>query len=72
MKEYSEPELRAMIRSACEKAGSQAAFARQIDVSPAYVSDVMGGYRRIGPDFLKAVGVRKEVTVRYLDDKEVT
>lgn len=67
-REYSEEQVREMISKLRDKLGGVRSLAREINVSPSYVSDVLTGRRAPGPDFLNAVGIRKEVIVRYVDD----
>lgn len=68
-REFTEADVRAMIARLRDKSGGVRAMARGLGVSPSYVSDVLNGRRAPGPDFLKAVGIRKEVTVRYVSDR---
>lgn len=44
---------------------SQADLARKMDVSPAYLGDVLHGRKPIGPKVLKYLGLKKVVTVEY-------
>lgn len=60
----TEQDIRDRLRAAIEKAGSQAAFARQHDISLQYVNDVVNGRRDIGQKILDAIGVERVVTYR--------
>lgn len=50
------------IREACARAGSQAAWAAQIGVSPQHLCDVMNARRDPGPAILGALGLIRRVT----------
>jgi hypothetical protein len=67
-REYTEIEVRAKVAALRDKLGGVRALGREIGVAPSYAHDVLAGRRAPGPDFLKAVGIRKEVIVRYVDD----
>ncbi len=49
----NEANVRACIKIACDGAGGVRAFAKELGVSPSYVSDVCTGRRAPGPPFLK-------------------
>lgn len=49
-------EMRAMLRAACEAAGSQIAWAKANGLSSAYVSDVLAGRREPGRSIAEAFG----------------
>jgi len=53
-----------------DRLGGGRALARHLGVSPSYVHDVTNGRRAPGPDFLRAVSIRKETTIRYVRDGE--
>ena len=57
----------ARLRQRAARAGSQAALAQQLGITPTYLSEVLGGRREPGPKFLRALGLRR-VTV-YLPEK---
>lgn len=57
--------VRSLVRSNCEKAGSMRAFARKLDVSVAYISDVLNGHRDPGPSILEHFGLEKVTSVDY-------
>lgn len=60
-------DVRAMLKRACEKAGSNRAWALARDLSPAYVGDVLNGRRDPGPAICEALGIERVVveTVTY-------
>jgi hypothetical protein len=53
-------EMRALLRKARDKAGSQSAFARKVGVSVAHVNAVLHG-KPAGPGILEALG-REQIT----------
>lgn len=55
-------QVRELLFRACEKAGSQRAWASRYGLSPAYVSDVINGGRDPGKGILVALGLTKIVT----------
>jgi len=57
-------EIFAAINQAIAAAGSQAAFARQVGVSPQYVSLVLNAQRPPSDDLLAAVGLCRIVVRR--------
>jgi hypothetical protein len=59
-------QVRGMLRAACKKAGSLRAWARQHDLSAAYVSDVLLGRRAPGPAILEAFGLKAERVVETI------
>ena len=55
------------LRQSCKKAGSQAAWAKAHNLSPAYVADTLAGNRGsgiVGDGILKALGLERVVTYR--------
>lgn len=50
-------DVRGILKAACEGAGSNRAWAKANDVSPAYVSDVLLGRREPGPAILEPLGL---------------
>lgn len=64
--EHTEDDVRAMLAKLREEAGGTRALATSLGLSPSYVSDVLNGRRGPGPDFLKALGMRR--VVRYVGD----
>ena len=60
---YDSVDLIRLMGERIKSAGSQAAFAREIDVTPAYVSLVMSGERPIGIRMIHALGLRR--VIRY-------
>jgi hypothetical protein len=59
-------ELRDLLRTACEAAGSQQAWARQHKVSDSYVSDVLAGKKEPGESITSALGYKRAVV--YVPD----
>jgi hypothetical protein len=57
-------DVRSMLREACRKAGTSAAWADKNNVSQAYVSDTINGRREPGPAILRALGLVVEPTYR--------
>ncbi len=55
----------ARLRAAVKQAGDQQTYARQIGISPAYLSDVLNARREPGDSILSALGLRKQV--RYVE-----
>jgi hypothetical protein len=60
-------DVRTMLREACRKAGTSAAWADKHNVSQAYVSDTLNGRRGPGPAILRALGLTSEI--RYQKNK---
>ena len=54
----------ALIRSACQQAGSQRKLAQAWDVSPSYITDLLAGMRDPGPKILDALGYERIVLYR--------
>jgi hypothetical protein len=50
-------DVRKLLKTACDKAGSLRAWARNNNLSPAYVSDVTLGKRAPGPSICEALGI---------------
>lgn len=50
--------VRIALKHACERAGSQRAFADSINVSEQYVSDVINGSRQPGEAIAKPLGFK--------------
>jgi hypothetical protein len=48
-----------LLHAACKKAGSQSAWAREHGVRQQYVSLVLNGSRRAGPQILAALGLAR-------------
>jgi hypothetical protein len=69
-REFTEPEIRVELTRLRDEVGGVRSLAERIGVSPGYVCDVLLGRRAPGPDFLKVLGIRKEVIVRYVRDRE--
>lgn len=59
MKTYTAADVMTMIRTAIDKAGSQAEFARQHDIGRGYLNDILTGRKELSSKaLLDAVGVR--------------
>jgi hypothetical protein len=50
-------DVRKLLKTACDKAGSLRRWAQQNDLSAAYVSDVLLGNRQPGPAVCDALGI---------------
>ena len=61
-------EMRALLKLACERAGSQVAWAKAHDVGAAYLSDVLNGRREPGGKILRALGLRRLTCYRAADE----
>lgn len=61
-------EVRDKLRAACQEAGGQTAWARQVELGSAYVSDVLSGRREPGPAILKALSLARAVDYQPIDD----
>jgi hypothetical protein len=59
----SSEQVRERLKTACEEAGSQAAWAREHGMSAAYLHDVINGRRNVGKAILRALGLER--VVRY-------
>ena len=57
-------DVRTMLRDACKKAGTSAAWADKNSLSQAYVSDTLNGRREPGPKILRALGLVLEQNYR--------
>lgn len=49
-----------------DKHGSQHEFAKSMQVSDAYVSQVLGGKRHMPAEWLRLIGVARVIEVKYL------
>ncbi len=59
----TEDEARELLRRTTKTAGGQKAWAQQVGISPAFVSDVLRGRRDLGERIPAALGLRR--VVRY-------
>ena len=57
-------EVRNLLRRVCQTAGSAAAWAKDHDLSPAYVSDTINKRRDPGPAILEALGIEAKTEYR--------
>lgn len=55
-------DVRALIKSSIKTAGTAAAWAKTINLSPQYVGDVLHGRRDPGDTILTALGLQRSVT----------
>jgi DNA-binding transcriptional regulator YdaS (Cro superfamily) len=55
----TEADVRDRVKALARARGGIRALARQLGVSPSYVSDVCNGRRAPGPPFLRALGLHK-------------
>ena len=63
----SKEEAVSLLRKRVVQRGAQAALAKELGVSQAYISDVLAGHRNPGPTILKSLGLTK--VVRYEKEK---
>ena len=61
MEIIEESEVRKMVRRACKEFGSLRAFAKHLDVSAAFVSDIARGNREPSGKVLQYFGLTKDV-----------
>lgn len=62
----TQADLIAILRSECERAGGQQAWARRAGFSPQYVCDVLKGRRDVSEAMANALGFLREVRFRPL------
>lgn len=55
-----------LLEQMVERAGSRAALAKEIGVTPAYVGAVLLGNREPGPAILKVLGLRRQVQITFV------
>lgn len=67
MLEMRRAEFLIHLRALIQKAGSQQEFARSINISSSYLSDVLKGFRQPGPRILIPLGFREEML--YVKEK---
>lgn len=60
MKPLSKADLVGLLRQRAKRAGSQQALAETLGVTPAYLSDVLGGRREPGPKILEGLKLRRQ------------
>ena len=60
----TEADVLNLIKMEIEKAGSVAAWARLVGISPSYVFDVMSHRREAGPKILAALNIERHVSYR--------
>jgi len=57
----TEKDIRTIVQHRCEVAGGQAAFARQINMSPQFINFVVNGERVISDRLAKKLGYERKV-----------
>lgn len=57
-------DVRKMVETEVDQAGSYRRAAKRLEVSHAYLADVVSGHREPGPKMLTALGVEKITTTR--------
>lgn len=57
-------DVRERLTKVTNSAGGKSAWGRQHGISPAYISDVIGGRRDPGEKILQALGLERVVTYR--------
>lgn len=62
-----DPDPLVVLRVACELAGSQAAWAREVGLSPQYVTDILAGRRRPTDHVLGLLGLRRVERFAWAD-----
>lgn len=68
MKQLSKEEFLDLLTERIELEGSQKALAQKLDISEAYLSDVLRGRREAGAKILS--GLRLRAVTNYIPDKE--
>lgn len=58
---YSHQQVLGLVWQAVYKAGSMRALAREVGISPSFISDVLLGHRKVGVKLLLHLKVRREV-----------
>ena len=61
--QHSEEAVRAILATACEKAGSASAWARQAGISAAYVIEVRDGVKPASDRILAALGLVRRIEI---------
>jgi hypothetical protein len=60
---FNDKEVRQLLRSAVERAGSQMAFAKRHGVDRAHLNQVLKGKSRVSGSLLKCLGLRKSYRI---------
>jgi hypothetical protein len=55
---FNHDEVVQLLKAAVEREGSQVAFARRHGLERAHLNQILNGRKRVGPTFLKALGLR--------------
>jgi transcriptional regulator with XRE-family HTH domain len=61
-------ELVKLLQRRVQTAGTQAALAKELGITAAYLGDVLNGKRKPGPTVLNALGFRRVIT--YVKDEK--
>lgn len=56
-----------LIRQKVQEAGSQAGAAKFLDISPAYLSDILNGNRKVSDEVARKLGYRRVVAFEPLE-----
>lgn len=63
-----DPDPIIVLRTACATAGSQAAWARSVGLSPQYVTDLLAGRRAFTDPVLARLGLRRVERIQRRED----
>ena len=69
MKPMKNDEILAYIWQRIERAGSQAALARECGISPQYLNYVISGRQEPGPKFLAGLGLSRVITYQEQEER---
>jgi len=61
----TQEQMTEQIRKIVKAAGSQFAAAQQMDISPAYLNDILKGRRAISDQLARRLGFRREMVYRH-------
>ena len=62
-----DPDPITILRAACAAAGSQAAWARSVDISPQHVADLLSGRRAFSDAMLARLGLRRVERIEWVE-----
>ena len=63
-------ELIELLQRKVQRAGTQAALAKELGITAAYLGDVLNGKRKPGPTLLNAIGFRRVITYVKASEKK--
>ena len=63
-------ELVKLLQRRVQTAGTQAALAKELGITAAYLGDVLNGKREPGPTLLNALGFRRVITYVKVSEKK--